>query len=57
MVPDRMANIQMSARDWTEDKIVAAIPNDLQWIRNGDKIPYIVKAFLSSYQVTLHLLA
>ena len=48
-----MANIQMSARDWTEDKIVAAIPNDLQWIRNGDKIPYIVKAFLLSHQVTL----
>ena len=44
--PDRMANIQMSARERTEDKTLAAIPNDLH-LMEDDKIPHIIGASLS----------
>ena len=38
----RMANIQMSVRAWTEDKIVAAIGKD----RGDDQIPHMLGASL-----------
>ena len=38
----RMANIQLSLRAWTEDKIVAAIGKD----RGDDQIPHMLGASL-----------